>query len=192
MPLYFHTDLFYIYSIYKNPERMNVHHLLIVVTICAYILTSSDACRVIDVTSASIGSHRFHQIPIDNDNINRINSIGSGRPVYFSEITETNKNEIYLYHISSRENGRWVINDRLGSDDSALAYIDSWAVTPYLTYALSETNKPWRTVHKDTQEWVDVEDVVIQCSRDEVYDEVDHTIYFDASRLSASKLSGLV
>lgn len=151
---------------------------------------NANGCRVVDVTSISIGNHRFHQIPLNDDNLHIINTIGNGRPVYFSETNDINTVEIYLYHVSSNDNGRWIINDRLGSEDSALSYIDSWAVTPYLTYALSDTNKTWRTVHKDTQEWTDIDDVTVQCSRDDVYDEVDHTIYFDASRLSPINLSG--
>ena len=112
-------------------------------------LSYSLGCRNIFLQSDQIGDFEFELAPVDIQQGPR-----SGRPVY---ISDTQDGTIYLYHITAdtdyRGVGRWVVNNILGDKATALAYIDSWAVTPHLIQALHDNDKIGWATNQDG-EWV--------------------------------------
>jgi hypothetical protein len=87
---------------------------------------------------------------------------------------------LYLYHISEdiSGSGRWVMDHVLGSNDSAVAFIDTWAVTPTLIHAVNrETKRSW-TIY-DSNSWVIDESLNCFC----ISDEGETTFFFDATEV---------
>lgn len=114
----------------------------------------------------------------------------SGRAFYSTPVGESETVPLYLYHSIFRGDnfdvGSWVINTELSNGNNAIAFIDSWAVTPYLTGEVVDddvTTKSWRTFHDDS--WSIDESLKVEC-----LDEHESTIYFDSDPEIALDLSG--
>lgn len=102
-------------------------------TICILLSTLvCEACINLDIISEELGVVRFNQVPLeDSEAWAKLLPFRSGRAAYISEVRE---DPIYIYHTIDEQSGmaRWVVNKELGSTDVAMAYVDSWAVTPWL------------------------------------------------------------
>jgi diketogulonate reductase-like aldo/keto reductase len=108
---------------------------------------------------------------------------------------------LYLYHVvvNAHEGlARWVIGAELGSKTHAVAYIDSWAVTPYTAALLNDNPDTPDTLWQiqgprvgdmvDEPGFVHNADIRVECSG--ASKDKDNTIYFDASEQFQVGLSG--
>jgi hypothetical protein len=159
----------------------------------AIIISKSKSCRNLEVSSAELGTVRFHQIPLDDVLIQEF-YYDSGRPAYISEIREK---PIFLYHTLADEKssgiGRWLINSNFGDKNSAMAFINSWAVTPFL---IESTSDPlietfWKIPSLTAQNgWDSDKTLNIKCLSFDENNDLDSSIYFESSPEFASSLSG--
>lgn len=121
----------------------------------------------------------FFQIPVES---NLTSTSNTGRAIY-----STPGNYLFLYHSTLHfEMGSWVISGELGDGSNAVAYIDSWAVTPYLVHEVADSDDAakisWRTFYDN--EWSIDESLVVEC-----IDEEESTIFFDGDPNSDVDLS---
>jgi len=151
------------------------------------LLKQAIGCRTLQVSSSELGVVRFNQIPLDDEKLLLHHADNSGRASYISEVREI---PIFIYHTCDLSSGigRWVINIKLGDNNSAMAYINSWAVTPYLITASFDNSIPnyWRipsSVSKDG--WDNDETFSLDCLNKE-----NSTVYFESSSEYQSSLSG--
>lgn len=160
---------------------MNSTALLLFITL-AVSSTVINACKFITAGSDEFGLIEFHQIPLDE-----YPNSNTGRAAYVSANSE---NPQYLYHIqledTSRIIGRWVINDILDSKDTAVAYVNSWSVSPHLTkFAAGNFESHWSiSVEND---WRQDPTLVLVCTDPESpAKEKDSSIFFESSLLQPS------
>ena len=142
---------------------------MLIFLILLVVMEKALGCLTIHFKSKTYGVIEFSQLPADTY------PSFNGRPIYYSE-----NHELYIYHITeSDEFGRWVVCISLEDHDKAIAFVDSWAVTPYLTYEVGAL--PW-TVFANN-EWVTEPKLQVECSQDE-------TLYFDPGVPEAHQLAG--
>ena len=143
-----------------------------------FILELVTGCREIRVSSNDFGNLDFNLLPIERD-FSR-----SGRQTYFA--VEESGRQLYLYFSiadSVGGIGRWVINDVKGSDDSAIAFIDSWAIAPHLINTLNDVGK--REWFKNLDgEWVSDDSFNLFC------DGEDNAIFYFETLTYQKKLNG--
>ena len=112
-------------------------------------LRLSSACRSVQAISPNLGTLNFEmmpKVPEDSEDY-----YYSGRQFYKAHrpdernkegvIVQRKQPTMYLYHVCVDETmglGRWVIGTEFGSKTAAVAYINSWAVTPYTTEAVND------------------------------------------------------
>ena len=160
-------------------------------------------CRIVAARSETLGALRFEmmpKIPVD------VPYQSSGRQVWIAERPTTKDFDeqptLYLYHVVINEFeglARWVIGTRLGSKTHAVAYIDSWAVTPWTALLLNDNaqspDRYWqmkRSPQSALEEFAEGEHfehtkhVNVECSRD----SSDNTVYFDSSALHQPMIAG--
>lgn len=143
--------------------------LLLLFVFLLLLLDSTLCCYTIHFKSKIYGTIEFAQLPAD-----KYPSF-NGRPIYYSE-----NHELYIYHITEDDEfGRWVVCISLEDHDKAIAFIDSWAVTPYLTFEVGAL--PW-TVFSNN-EWVTEPLLKVECTQDE-------TLYFEPSVAQAHMIAG--
>lgn len=100
----------------------------------------SSACSTLQLVSEALGSRRFVALP---DSYSRNAGLDTGRASYVTNDDASVRR--YLYHvILEGGTGRWVINDVLGDINSAVGYVDSWALMPTLIHSLDVRKQtPW-------------------------------------------------
>jgi Aldo/keto reductase family len=142
-----------------------------------------------------VGDIRFAQIPLDDpehgEAVRR-----SGRPAYKSISGDESVSPIYLYHTQNELSGvgRWVVNSNLFDPNAAMAYVNSYAATPYLMHTIhaNEFNQEGSTFWKipSTDEpgnWISDDSFYSVCSEEYFNSEEavvkDSTIFFDSSFL---------
>ena len=140
-------------------------HIIVLLT----LLEKVYSCVTIHVTSKTFGKIEFSQLPANK------NPSFNGRPIYYSQ-----NHELYIYHVvEDDEFGRWIMSISLEDHDKAIAFVDSWAITPYLIYQVGAS--PW-TVYS-ANEWITEPAFDVKCEKDE-------TLYFDPGLHSAHQLAG--
>lgn len=155
------------------------------------------ACIELQVSSDNLGTVHFRQvsaIPRSKSDSNETYH-SSGRAVYVATREENDKTspDVYLYHTTSDEVsgvGRWVINEDFGSAEAAMAYIDSWAVAPFLTDETADSDEasswmiPDSSEDGDNKGWVFDKSLEIYCQDD------DDIIFFETSAILQPSLAG--
>ena len=157
----------------------------------------SSGCTQIEVTSDALGTVFFKQVAQipKPKNESEAQYLSSGRAIYMAtrDESEPTSADIYLYHTTSDEMsgvGRWVINEDFGSSDAAMAYIDSWSVTPVLTdeTADSDDARSWMIPNGDAEgadsAWIFDRSLEVFC-----VDE-DDTVFFETSATLQHSLAG--
>lgn len=148
------------------------------------LISSLYACAVVEVGSTVLGNIFFN--PISTAKAEEA-GIVSGRTAYKTNFAEGER-ALYLYHTLSEPavdgNGRWVINDVLGASDSAIAYVDTWAVLPHFVYDINDAKKTkWRITVDGN--WTDDDSLHVFChSKDESVPHNDGVIFFESSPLA--------
>jgi predicted nucleic acid-binding Zn ribbon protein len=124
---------------------MNIFQTLLFVSLA---VQSSIACKELLLTSGHLGQRIFAALGV-NESIAA--GLVSGHATYK---TSDDGPVLFLYHTAfSDGRGRWVVNTELGALHSAVAYIDSWAVMPTLTHALSNTREQfWQRFEEPDQQ----------------------------------------
>ena len=143
-------------------------------------LRSSLACVHLVLHSDYLGQRRF---AVQSVNESLVAGLVSGHASYES-IDDQPK--LYLYHVTLTDGrGRWIINSQLGAGDSAIAFMDSWAVMPTLAHALTNTHENhWQRFdyshHDETQHrWVNDPRTFFICIAANGTATVDDTIYLE-------------
>ena len=134
-------------------------------------------CLRVEFTSGTLGTLTFDQLPVEYQYAN--DYILTGRPTYFDM-----EHQLYLYHIiMNNERGRWVVSNTINPDGkgNAIAYIESWAVLPYLTKEVTDT-KDWNVFWKKLDDWGPDPATRVTC-------QVDETIYFESNPKLAPELA---
>eukprot|EP01038_Epipyxis_sp_PR26KG_P012010 gene12010-16078_t len=173
----------------------------------SFILATIECCFHVEISSTVLGIVRFNQLYLDDSFAENEYFYNSGRPIYISEIKDTDSGPLYIYHTvgdnlvhgvdhngnklidltGSSGVGRWIVNQKLGKKDEAMAYIDSWAITPYLWKTVTSTDYEdhigWRIPNQDG--WEYDPSLEIKC----VDEEDDNSFYFESSQFQPS-LSG--
>lgn len=148
-------------------------------------------CRDLFLTSEFLGDRPFTALNVEE-------SLAAGLESGHSTFRTTDDlPTLYLYHTVLQDGrGRWVVNSELGALDSAITFIDSWAVMPSLTHALCSTQRRfWQRYElldseqeeaptNKTSRWVDDPRTFFQCR-----DGVDDTLYISVLG-AAFKYSG--
>jgi len=111
----------------------------------------AQCCRIVHSKSPSLGTLHFEMLEKVPDDAVHDDYFHSGRQFYIAErpeiydkngkVTQRKQPPLYLYHVQVDAKaglGRWVIGAEFGSKTHAVAYIDSWAVTPYTTQAVND------------------------------------------------------
>jgi len=119
-------------------------------------------------------------------------STATGRQIYEAVIStdEELESKIYLYHTHTSNDersgvGRWQINAELGVRDHAMAYVDSWAVSPVLIAATSdEKNFASNWMVPVEEGWEIDTSISVECV------QTDNTFYFESSLKHQPGLSG--
>ena len=150
--------------------------------ICSLLLCSLvSSCSVIRLSSSKFSTRVLKKLPSSTSYPGQL----SARPAYIT-VDSGDSKPLYLYHTisDSRDDnvadglGRWVVNDVLGRSDTAMSFINSWAILPTLTTALADNapNLYWM-VHNG-EHWVSDEEMGIECTSND-----DSTIYFSVDGL---------
>jgi hypothetical protein len=145
----------------------------------------AEACEIVTLHSELLGEVEFHKLPL------AISSLGGyGRAAYVSSQSEDTKQHYLYFDVSNplMGSGRWLINDALGVHDHAIAYVESWAVEPYLHDDIADRDTEsarWKVVNETSSEWHVDHSLHVTCDDQ----QGDQTLYFESSRLSPS-LSG--
>ena len=109
------------------------------------------------------------------------------RPVY----TTGGNNPRYLYHAVSPPaelgTGRWVLNDHLLDESTAIAYVDSWAVQPYFVRLHNDLDKSYWRIFDDAG-WVNDATFTVTCG-DLESSTLNSALYLSSSKL-VPELSG--
>ena len=152
--------------------------------LCLFLLILSilslvvESCNKIRMTSKLLGDLVFEPVDLDNDGTEDM-MFSRGRPVY-SAFDEKRNVKNFLYHAQVDGDGlaRWIINEKLGVSDQALAYINSWAVTPNLIYTMHDRFEWWIT--DQDKNWMVDSTFEVTCEGE------DNTFYFEGSPLQPS------
>lgn len=128
-------------------------------------LETAVATTTVQVRGKDVGEVSFHQL--DGHSL-------TGRPAY-----ESADGTLFLYHISvdpvEDGVGRWVISDVLWAADSAVQFIDSWAVVPCMISEVQDNpEKGWLVYENDI--WEMDHTFTLTCQEDP-----DDLIYLEAS-----------
>jgi hypothetical protein len=121
-------------------------------------------CRDLLLTSEFLGDRPFTAVRVSEA---VAAGLLSGHSAFTTTDTHTHTHThtelptLYLYHtVLADGRGRWVINTELGALGSAIAYLDSWVVTPTLTHALHHSGsgsgsgeKHWQRYEEGQQEF---------------------------------------
>lgn len=122
------------------------------------------ACKDVTLFSEVLGNRHFTVLPASQL---QLPTLTQGRPAF---ISNDGGPVLYLYHTlatpASSGVGRWVVNDELGSDHSAAAFIDSWAVTPYLIHAVNDPAKLNWLVN-GANGWEATDSLYVGCTNDD-------------------------
>lgn len=167
--------------------------MLLLVLISASLYQATNGCLNLDVSSTELGTVRFNQIPIDE--ISKYHKSGvrnhkTGRASYVSQVRDTTP-PIFLYHMPSSDysqgNGQWIINSELFVMDSAMAYTNSWAITPYFTREVSDatSRSAWFIPSASGDGWDADPTLQITCVGQD-----DHSVYLSSSIKYQSHLTG--
>ena len=115
--------------------RLSLYYLL-----AFWIPQASLACLSVQVYSEILGSLQFDMLAslpeVTGKAAKKSGSRtykSSGRQVYKSTSESELQKTHYLYHIEAdaeKGEGRWVVSTEFNAFDHAVAYIESWAVTP--------------------------------------------------------------
>jgi hypothetical protein len=139
-------------------------------------------CDELHLQSSKFRGTTFRALP---ESRTRAAGLTSGRLAYastsLSNGENANEQTLYLYHVISGERGddkrdglgRWVVNDVLGHSDTALSYLNSWAVSPTLHSTLNDNARNMYWMVHDGKGWVPDEEMSFSCSSG-----VDSAIYF--------------
>ena len=106
----------------------------VVFVLLSRTLKISLACTDILLTSDYLGKRHFTALSA-NESLTA--GLVSGHAAYSTRNAEHDHDMplpvLYLYHIVLQQDGRgrWVINSALGKEDSAIMFMDSWAVMPH-------------------------------------------------------------
>jgi diketogulonate reductase-like aldo/keto reductase len=177
----------------------------------------TEACKTIQVYSELLGSLTFDLLPsapeswfdeTDTDNSKQEKSVytSSGRQIYGS----SNKNNLhkahFMYHQMVNEltgEGRWIISTEFNARDHAVAWVESWAVTPVGVEILKDkkgSKKGWQVARrplnaerrrKNAENYFTLDpSFAVMCKEDEGEDVFDKTVYFDSSPALQPGLSG--
>jgi hypothetical protein len=113
------------------------------------LFVSVRGCNNLELRSSILGVRRFEALSAQE-----IREAGfvSGRAVYKQYGDDTQV--LYIYHAliepSADGNARWIINDILGKTDSAIAFVDSYAVVPTLIHAVNDhPNQEWSVISEN-------------------------------------------
>lgn len=134
-------------------------------------------CLRVEFTSGSLGTLSFDQLPIEYQY--SPDEVKTGRPTYFNE-----EHQLYMYHIiMNKERGRWIVSNSINPEGlgNAIAYIESWAVVPYLTKEITDT-KDWNIFWKKLDDWGPDPATRVTC-------EIDETVYFESHPKLAPELA---
>lgn len=150
---------------------------MLVILIFLAIWRQCFGCLRVDFTSGSFGTLSFEQLPIEYQYSN--DEVKTGRPTYFNA-----EHQLYMYHIiMNKERGRWIISNSINIDGTgnAIAYIESWAIVPYLTKEITDT-KDWNIFWKNLDDWGPDPATRVTC-------DMDETIYFESNSKLAPELA---
>lgn len=170
----------------------------VVFVLLSRTLKISLACTDILLTSDYLGKRHFTALSA-NESLTA--GLVSGHAAYSTRNAEHDHDMplpvLYLYHIVLQQDGRgrWVINSALGKEDSAIMFMDSWAVMPTLTHALSSTHeKFWQQYVLEESKWMDDPRTFFRCQEASVSQTagagVDDTLYLDILGSGACQHSG--
>jgi len=138
------------------------------------------ACKQLAMTSDVFGSVVFETLSASQISTGQAGT--TGRAAYRTAVSEEGV-QLFLFHIIASPwesgSGRWVLDHSLGATDSAIAYVDSWAIMPNLVHAVNEPNKRFWNVF-DGNDWVPEYSLQFQCigHEDDSVDP-DSTIFLD-------------
>lgn len=160
------------------------------------LICAAQGCRFLDVKSSLYGTQRFEMMSeIDQDFPSGEEYLNTGRQVYKAKDSALSAT-YYLYHVILNErsgDARWLMNTEFNNASHAVAYSDSWAITPYTIPYVNDqayNKSSWHVVaHKDDEEeggFVIDQDMSVECAGM----ANDRTIYFDSSPIHQPGLSG--
>lgn len=149
-------------------------------TVLALSMGLALGCSVVHIVSNKLGTVTLTLMDAPDLSITR-------RPVYKTP----GGSPRYLYHVltspAEAGTGRWVFNDELLSDTSAIAYVDSWAVQPYFVRLVNDEDKSsWMVTEED--EWMADPSFAVTCG-DIESSTLNSAFYFSSSKMSPD-LSG--
>jgi len=153
----------------------NVCAVLVALAIMSSVVELIEGCTKMQVISHLLGDMTFESVPLDNKL--GIDAFSNGRAVYIATDSTRGDKPTFLYHklVDETEGlARWVVNDVYDSADSALAYINSWAVAPHLINSLHERRVEWWMTDYD-KNWMVDDTFSVRCLVE------DTTFYFEVS-----------
>jgi len=149
----------------------------IVYTLFITSLSSLYACRILQLQSEGLGVHLLHA-----EESHHTDALLSHRAVYRTMFEDAPP--LYLYHRIANEPiegvGRWVLNNNIEDKDSAIAYVDSWAVMPHLIHAVNDPGKESWIVRRG-EVWESDHSFTVRCMPHEDSTHPDSTVYIDIS-----------
>jgi hypothetical protein len=144
---------------------------------------SAAACSTIHIQSDEVGTVEMRLLDAPDLDKTR-------RPVYVSAAMGSDAPR-YLYHTvtppADSGTGRWVLNDQLLSDSTAIAYVNSWAVQPYFVRHMNDPEKSAWMVTSGS-EWTEDVSFTVTCGDLET-STLNSALYLSSSKL-APELSG--
>lgn len=187
--------------------------LVPIVALFALYAGSAVACRSLMVYSELLGSLQFDMASsIPESWFDEAEGAStkptystSGRQIYVSNSASDMHKTHFLYHIEFdglKGEGRWVISTEFNARDHAVAYIESWAVTPLGIEVLKDktgNQKGWevarrapssenKRVTKEPNYFTRDETFSVMCKDDG--GSVDRSVYFDSSPTLRPELAG--
>ena len=174
------------------------------------------ACLSVQVYSDILGSLQFDMlatVPEESSSNGKKGNLGrayksSGRQVYQSTSESEVQKTHYLYHIEAdaeKGEGRWVVSTEFNAFDHAVAFVESWAVTPFGTESLKDkvgAREGWKVARKPLKATSQVEakkqlkenyfshDKSFKVMCRDVDGHEDRSVYFDASADMRPELAG--
>jgi hypothetical protein len=111
-------------------------------------------------------------------------SSSSGRASYESH------DLAYLLHHSVDNlngNGRWILEHNVNDENQVIAFLNSWAITPYLVNQIVDPDskvKHWRI--RAERKWETDQSLTFECNEN----SDDDTVYFESDAYFSNSLSG--
>lgn len=187
---------------------------VVVILVLAVVYSrSSEACKSLMVYSELLGSLQFDMSPSIPESwfdeelgaSTKPAYSSTGRQIYISNSRSDMHKTHFLYHVEFdglKGEGRWVISTEFNARDHAVAYIESWAVTPLGIEVLkdkSDSKKGWevarmppssdnKRVSDKPNYFTHDESFRVMCKDDG--GSVDRSIYFDSSPTFRPELAG--